>query len=337
MITRRHFLAVQAAAPYLDRRGAPVQPGQVPSRDMEALPYVPVGLFGPEDPKHEAGGTVFMGVQLALEHANAKLGPGAKPFRLFCRWSDNPWRAGAAAVVKLAMEDRAVAVIGGIDSASTHLAEQVAAKALFPLIDPVSTDETANAAFVPWIFSWAPGDSLLARALKEGLGGAKYTLLAATDHGSRQLARVLSRMVQPAERHDFQPPNLPPDPSHEAVVVLAPPASLCAIVERLPRAAAILCGPAVWSRSCRGRLPRAVLAPSLGVPRGDLLRAAEARFQAAGDVFLQLAYESTALLLECVQTAGPNRSAVREQLAPRFAPNGRRTISSVLLQEVSPS
>ena len=157
MITRRHFLAAQAAAPYLDRRGAPRQPGDVPARGSGALPYVPVGLFGPADPTHDAGGTVFMGVQLALEHANAKLPRDAKPFRLFSRWSDDPWRGGASAVVKLAMEDRAVAVIGGIDSASTHLAEQVAAKALFPLVDPVSTDETANAAFVPWIFSWAPG------------------------------------------------------------------------------------------------------------------------------------------------------------------------------------
>lgn len=337
MITRRHFLAVQAAVPYLDRRNAPVQPGEAPSRSADSLPYVPLGFFGPEDARHEAGGAVFMGVQLAIEHGNARIGKEQKPFRLFCRWSDDPWRAGAAAVVKLAMEDRVVAVIGGIDSATTHLAEQVAAKALFPLIDPVSTDETANAAFVPWIFSWAPGDSLIARAIQEGLGGRPYTLLAATDHGSRQLARVLSRLAQPAERHDFQPPHLPPDPVHETVAVLAPAASLCAIVPRLPRSTRVLCGPAAWARSCRGRLGRAVLAPSPGALRQDLLRAAAARFQAAADVFTQHAYESTALLLECLQSAGPDRSAVREQLAARFAPNGRRAISSVLLEEVSPS
>ncbi|MEJ5369214.1 MAG: ABC transporter substrate-binding protein [Bryobacteraceae bacterium] len=337
MITRRHFLAVQAAAPYLDRRGAPLEPGEIPAREAGDLPYVPVGLFGPEDARHEAGGAVFMGVQLAIEHANARLGAGAKPFRLFSRWSDDPWRAGASAVVKLAMEDRVVAVIGGIDSASTHLAEQVAAKALFPLVDPVSTDETANAAFVPWIFSYAPGDSVIARAIRDGLEGARYTLLAATDHGSRQLARVLSRMAQPAERHDFQPPNLPPEPSHETVVVLAPAAWLWAAVARLPRDARVICGPAAWARSCRRRLERPVLAPELGVQRPDLLQSAAARFQAAGDIFTQLAYESTALLIECIESAGPNRSAVREQLAARFAPNGRRTISSVLLKEVSPS
>ena len=337
MITRRHFLAVQAAAPYLDRRAAPLQPGEAPSPDIDDLPFVPVGFFGPDDPKHEAGGAVFMGVQLALEHANARAGEEQKPFRLFCRWSDDPWRAGASAVVRLAKEDRAVAVIGGIDSASTHLAEQVAAKALFPLLDPVSTDETANAAFVPWIFSWAPGDSVLARAIRDGLGGAKYTLLAATDHGSRQLARVLTRMAQPAERHDFQPPNLPPEPAQDTVVVLAPPSALCAVVSRLPRDSRVICGPTAWSRACRGRLARPVMAPALEIPRPELLRAAEARFQAAGDVFLQLAYESAALLLECIQSAGPNRSAVREQLASRFAPNGRRAISSVILEEVSPS
>jgi hypothetical protein len=337
MITRRHFLAAQAAAPYLDRRGAVLQPGEVPAQDPAALPFLPVGFFGPDDARHEAGGAVYIGVQLAVEHANARLGAGAKPFRLFSRWSDDPWRAGASAVVKLAMEDRAVAVIGGIDSATTHLAEQVAAKALFPLVDPVSTDETANAAFVPWIFSWAPGDSLISRAIQKGLGGARYTLLAATDHGSRQLARVLTRLAQPAERHDFQPPNLPPEPSHETVVALAPPAWLWAVVARLPRSARVICGPAAWDRSCRRRLERPVLAPELGALRPALLQAAASRFQAASDIFTQLAYESTALLLECIQSAGPNRSAVREQLAGRFAPNGRRSISSVLLKEVSPS
>ncbi len=336
MLTRRHFLAVQAA-PYLDRRGAPLQPGEAPAQDAGALPYVPVGFFGPDDARHETGGAVFMGVQLAIEQANARLGAGAKPFRLFSRWSDDPWRAGASAVVKLAMEDHVVAVIGGIDSATTHLAEQVAAKALFPLVDPVSTDETANAAFVPWIFSWAPGDSLVARAMKDGLEGARYTLLAATDHGSRQLARVLSRLAQPAERHDFQPPNVPPEPSHETMVVLAPPAWLWAVVAQLPRNARVICGPAAWARSCRRRLERPVLAPELGAHRPALLQAAAARFQAASDVFTQLAYESTALLVKCIQSAGPSRSAVREQLAARFAPNGRRSISSVLLKEVSPS
>ncbi|MGB9611225.1 MAG: ABC transporter substrate-binding protein, partial [Bryobacteraceae bacterium] len=273
----------------------------------------------------------------AVEHANVRLGKGEKPYRLVSRWSDDPWRAGASAVARLALEDRIVALVGGIDSATTHLAEQVAAKMLFPVVDPVSTDETTNAAFVPWIFSWAPGDSLLARALAQGIARRPYTLLAATDHGSRQLARVLSRMAQPAERQDFQPPNRPPAPSHATVVVLAPPAALCDVVSLVPESAEVFCGPSAWSRACRGRLRRPVRAPALAAPDAALLRQAEARFQSPGDVYFQLAYESTALLLECIQAAGPNRPAVRERLASRFASNGRRPISSVLLQEVSPS
>ncbi|MCS7043198.1 MAG: hypothetical protein NZR01_10435 [Bryobacteraceae bacterium] len=337
MITRRHFLAVQAAAPYIDRRRAPAQPGELPQTGAGELDYVPLGFFGPDDPRHPAGGTVYMGVALAIEHANARLSGEDRPFRLFSRWSDDPWRAGASAVAKLAFEDRIVALVGGIDSATTHLAEQVAAKALFPMVDPVSTDETANAAFVPWIFSWAPGDSLLARAIAGAIGRRPYSLLAATDHGSRQLARVLSRTLQPAERHDFQPPNRPPAPSHPVVVVLAPPAPLCRAVAELPGDAEVFCGPSAWSRACRGQLRRPVLAPALATPDAALLRDGEARFQVSGDVFFQLAYESTALLLECIQAAGPNRPAVRERLASRFGSTGRRSISSVFLQEVSPS
>lgn len=334
-MTRRQLLLAQAAVPYLDKRQAAVHPGQAPSL-LSDSPFFPVGFFGPSDPAHPDGGAVFMGVQLALENANARRPPGAPPFQLFSRWAGDPWRAGASAVVRLALDDRVVAVIGGIDSATTHLAEQVAAKALFPLLDPVSTDETANAAFVPWIFSYAPGDSLIARALAAAIGQEPYTLLAATDHGSRQLARALVRLAPPAERQDFNPPHLPPVPSYPTVAVLAPPLPLCAVVASLPPTARILAGPSANSRLCLRALRRPVLAPRIAGLRPELRASLEARFPLPGDAFTQLAYESTALLLECILAAGPDRAAVREQLALRFAPSGRRPVSSVILQEVAP-
>lgn len=330
-MTRRQLFA-QAVVPYLDKRGAAVRPGEAPS-SKTSLPYVPVGFFGPSDPTHPAGGAVFMGVQLAVEEAASA---GGRPLKLFSRWADDPWRAGASAVVKLAYEDSAVAVVGGIDSASTHLAEQVAAKALFPLMDPVSSDETANGAGVPWIFSYAPGDSALAAALAAELNGRPYSLLAATDHGSRQLARVLSRLAAPAERHDFAPPTLPPLPALEQVVILAPPQATAEIAGRLPAGCRVLAGPQAHARLFRKLAPRRVLAPAPAALSRDLQVRLAQRFQAPGDVFAELAYSSTALLIRCILEAGPDRAAVRERLALHFQPNGRRRNPSVSIEEITP-
>lgn len=325
-------MLAQAVVPYLDKRGAAVRPGEAPPARID-LPYVPVGFFGPADAAHPTGGTVFMGVQLALEEAGAA---GRKPFKLFSRWADDPWRAGASAVVKLAYEDSSVAVVGGIDSASTHLAEQVAAKALFPLVDPVSSDETANGAGVPWIFSYAPGDSVLAAALAAELKGEPYSLLAATDHGSRQLARVLVKLAAPAERHDFAPPTRPPLPTGQRVVILAPPRATAEIAGALPSTCRVLAGPQAHARLFHQAATRGVLAPAPALLSRELAARAQKRFSIAGDSFTELAYHSTALLIRCILEAGADRAAVRERLALQFPPNGRRSISSVILQEVSP-
>lgn len=326
-------MLAQAVVPYLDKRGAAVRPGEAPSPRID-LPYVPVGFFGPADAAHPTGGTVFMGVQLALEEAGAA---GRKPLKLFSRWADDPWRAGASAVVKLAYEDQAVAVVGGIDSASTHLAEQVAAKALFPLVDPVSSDETANGAGVPWIFSYAPGDSVLAAALARELKGRPYSLLAATDHGSRQLARVLVKTAAPLERHDFAPPTMPPLPAQEQVVILAPPRATAEIAGGLPAACRVLAGPQAHARLFRQMATRRALAPAPATLSRELDARIQKRFSISGDVFTELAYHSTALLIRCILEAGADRAAVRERLALQFPPNGRRSNSTVILQEVSPS
>ncbi len=329
-MTRRQLLA-QAVIPYLDKRGAAVQPGEAPSPPLD-LPYVPLGLFGPADAAHPEGGTVFMGVQLAVEDANSR---GGKPFRLCARWSDDPWRAGASAVVKLVYTDSALALIGGIDSATTHLAEQVVAKTLVPLIDPVSSDETANAAGVPWIFSWAPGDSLLAAAIARALNSRPYSLLAATDHGSRQLARALVRLAAPAERHDFAPPHVPPPAAQQDVVILAPAESTALIARSLPERARIVAGPSAHARRFRSLCPRTVLAPAPARLEADLASRLQKRFQLSGDAFSRLAYDSTTLLLRCIAEAGTSRAALRDALAPHFNPNGRRAIPSVLIQEVT--
>ena len=102
---------------------------------------------------------------LAIEEANQAGGYEGLPFRLVPGWSGNPWGSGITAVTRMVYSQKVWAVIGGIDGPSTHLAEQVVAKARLPLLSPGSTDKTVNLANVPWMFSCVPDDHLLAPVL----------------------------------------------------------------------------------------------------------------------------------------------------------------------------
>ncbi len=167
----------------------------------ETLNEVRIGYFGPSDPEHPLGGEMWRAAQLAVERANAEGGYRGKPFRLVPAWSKDPWGTGTAELARLVYRQQVCAIVGGIDGPSTHLAEQVVAKAGLTLVSPVSTDKTVNLAGVPWMFSLAPGDHLAADPLVEEIqrqaeaGG--LVLLSADDHDSRmftaELKKALSR------------------------------------------------------------------------------------------------------------------------------------------------
>ena len=84
-------------------------------------------------------------------------------------WSQNPWEAAVRQLADSVFQRRVWVIVGGADSATTHLAEQIVAKAHVPLVSPISTDKTVNLANVPWTFSMAPGDHLLAPCLAQAV------------------------------------------------------------------------------------------------------------------------------------------------------------------------
>ena len=152
-------------------------------------------------------------------------------------------------------------MIGSVDSASTHLLEQVAAKARIPVINPVSTDKSANLANVPWLFSLLPGDHILAEALvghiKEILPGnqGSFVLVSGTDHDSRLFSKEVNTLLSankmaPAFMFEYESATpLPWDlVSQESrlFIVIAPPRESSELVKeirgRFPEAG-ILGGP----------------------------------------------------------------------------------------------
>lgn len=327
-------------AQYVDKRKSTLQYEGPGREDPEPTDFsdIPIGFFGPNDPAHPQGGAVYMGAALALEDANARGGYKRKPFRLVARWSDDPWRGGASAVAKLVFTDRVWAVLGGIDGATTHLAEQVVAKVHLPLIDPVSTDQTVNQANVPWIFSLAPGDPDIAKFLAARLKHDSFVLFAGTDHDSRNLAtELLKTGVRPVFRHDIAPgaallpgAALFPGATGDArrAVILAPPRETQLILAGLPPGAEVLAGPSARAR--RFAASRPLQAPTLRRAEPALLARLARRFQQPADEFSLLAYDAASLLVQAIGDAGLNKALIRDRLAIHFGPRGRQ-LHEVLL------
>ena len=94
------------------------------------------------------------------------------------------------------------------------MAEQIAAKARLPLVNPFSSDKTVNQAGVPWVLSCTPGDDLIAPVLADEISariGEKPFVFVSTDgHDARlfseELVGSLSRLhLAPRLRFEYKP------------------------------------------------------------------------------------------------------------------------------------
>jgi ABC-type branched-subunit amino acid transport system substrate-binding protein len=314
----------QQAGVYKDARDVP-RGYYGPERDdpePQGLDAVRIGYFGPSDPQHPDGGAMWLAVNRAIEEANREGGYKGLPFRLVPGWSENPWAGGISSVTRMVYNDKVWAILGSIDGASTHLAEQVVAKARLTLIDPASTDDSVNQANVAWVFSCVPGDRPSAAVIGESLLKAgSFSLLTATDHDSRAIAAQLNsfltaRKAAPRQHVEFAPAATQAAEAIAldvaAVVVLAGPADSARMVRALrSRRADLLIygGPTMGRQS----FLEAAGAAAEGV-RFPLLVEDSTTDYAALD-----AYDATRILVAAIRKAGLNRARIRdavEELAP---------------------
>lgn len=153
------------------------------------LGEIRIGLFAPDNPAHPVGRAMFEGASLAIELFNVSGGLEGVPLRLVSRWDDDPWRGGSKEMIKLVYEDSVWAVIGSVDGAATHVAEQVVTKAWLPLLSPVSADPTLTYIRIPWMFRLPPDDEEQAAVLvRDGIVAnllSSVGLITSTDHDGR--------------------------------------------------------------------------------------------------------------------------------------------------------
>ena len=161
----------------------------------DGVTEVRIGWFGPSELADPDGGDFWAGAMLAVEQANGEGGAAGLPVRLVPGWAESPWAGGVNRVARMVYEDRVWAIVGSIDGAATHLAEQVVAKALVTLVSPGATDKSVSYAGVPWMFTMLPGDDAQAAALAAWLSdrpeARPVVLVSATDHDARAAATEL--------------------------------------------------------------------------------------------------------------------------------------------------
>jgi ABC-type branched-subunit amino acid transport system substrate-binding protein len=301
---------------------------------------VRVAYFGPDDPAHATGGDLWLAASLAVEEINAAGGCRGLPLRLLPAWSENPWGTGISRLARMAYDDGVWAIIGSIDGASTHLAEQVVAKARLSLINPAGADSSVNLANVPWIFSCLPADDIqsavLAEAITAGEGGEAITLVSATDHDSRhtaaELKRYLAQRGEALPHHlEFHPGSGDPDElagsvaatRPRSVVILAGPVESARVLRAIR---ASLPGATFYGGSAMGRrafIERAgpsregVLFPHPCDPSTGTSSFATAfsdRFGAPPDCAAAQTYDAIHLTAAAINAAGLNRAQIRDAL-----------------------
>ena len=102
-----------------------------PGRDLPApihVAEVSIGYFGPSDLLDPLAGDMWRAAEMAVEEANAQGGLDGRPFRLMPAWSQNPWEAAVKQLADSVFQRRVWLIVGGADSATTHLAEQTSPK-----------------------------------------------------------------------------------------------------------------------------------------------------------------------------------------------------------------
>ncbi|HWQ53460.1 MAG TPA: ABC transporter substrate-binding protein [Bryobacteraceae bacterium] len=328
--------AAQEARPYKDGRGLP-STFEGPGRELpgpEDLREILIGYYGPADDSHPEGGVLWQGATLAVEEANREGGYQGKPFRLVSRWSENPWRGGAALISRMALVDRVWAVIGSIEGAGTHLAEQVVVKAFVPLVNPVATDRSIHTAGVPWMFSIVQGDDRHSVALAGGLSGQAIVILSATDHDSRafcgKLKSACARAKVNIKLHlEFDPgrPELSElvrnavNARPGAIAVVAGMRDSARVVKlvRGERFEGLIAGSPLFGRTAfsdqAGAADEGALFPWVGEAAPAFRDSFIRRFGNRPDYAAACAYDSVRIVVAGIRKAGLNRARIRDALA----------------------
>lgn len=312
----------------------------------ESAASVPIGLLMPMDPEAYDGTGVAIGrgVRLAFEEENARGGYDGIPFEIVARDDRLLWGSSANTLVELAWGQRVWAVIGSVDSDSTHVALRVALKAEVPMVNVGATDPTLTETGIPWIVRTTPDDRQtgyrLAQLVFEQEAHARVAVLRSSDRygraGVREFRDAARRLGRPVpleilfapDTSDFSVPLQRIARGGVDAVVLWAGARDGGRIVRQMRALGMSHRVVGTDRLATDSfLAEAGLAaegvtmtawPARAASDPERMRFEErfkSRFGESPAISAAYGYDAARLLVQAIQTAGLNRARIRDELA----------------------
>ena len=322
-----------------DREAAHDLPGQ----------EIKIGILVPLQGVRKAEGqAILQAARLAIEDESASPLPEGRQLALVARDETGLWGRAPSELVRLVVDDHAVALVTSTNGSAAHLAEQVGNRLGVPVIT-LATDSTTTQINIPWFFRLAPDDAAQARLFAEDVyrrrGFERIALVTERDHdgrvGGEEFEKAARRLAVPAPaRVEIEIPTSDWDGVVSAIAASQPQA---VILWTGPEAAAQLLEhleshlPGMPIYACRKTLSEPFLSLATRSGRNIWLVAPSGERSSARREFSQRyrtrtgyapspaaaeAYDAVSLIGAGVRRAGPNRARLRDELVKVSAFSG---------------
>jgi branched-chain amino acid transport system substrate-binding protein len=318
-------------------------PGRAPANDLTGQ-VVRIGLLAPlQGERNAEGDAMVAAAQMALRDTASQRLSGGRHIALAVEDSSGPaWGMVSDAVIRLMLNDEAVAVITSTSGADTHLCEQVGNRIGVAVLT-LSADPTTTQIDIPWIFRMGPSDDQQALGIAQDIYTARklqnVLLIAQHDHEGdhaiqemKQAASALGARTPKVIALDESPLDLGyvmkeiETEAPQAVVIWTNP-STAAILLRALRIAGVktLFYLSEDASSDMHDASKSELAASdawtiVGddEPTGNRESFAARFLQSTGaapSLAASETYDAVILTVHALHTAGPNRARVRDKIA----------------------
>ena len=314
--------------------------------DLATLKTVNIGFLGPLDADNidsPYGVAMLHGSQLAMEEANARGGYDGKPFALNVHDDLPLWGASSMAIVDMVYKDHDVAMLGSVDSASTHIELRATLKLELPIVDTATNDPTVTQTRVPWLLHNFPDDRQQGYALADYIFNQRHLkrvgILQVNNRYGRagkdvffETARRIGH--QPIVEAWFAPDATDFSAQLETLkasgidgLVIWGNASQAGQILKQMRAMSMPQPVFASSRACYpevikvagtaadGLVMISAIDPSRTDPAWQQFRQRFLdRFHAEPDAYAAYAYDGMNMLIAAIQTAGPNRGKIMDAM-----------------------
>jgi len=327
-------------------------PGRETSNDIPGSD-VTIGMILPLKGSHEAEGkAMLVAAQLALEDEAANPLPDGRRLKLTVGDESGQWGQASNEIVRLIVQNQAVALITSTNGNIAHQAEQLSNKIGVPILT-LSSDTTTTEINIPWVFRVGPSDAEQSRAIARRIYRAqrfqRVLLISDTEHDGRTGGEEFMKAVReigapPPDHIEITPSRFDVESfaakingqGAEAVVLWTEPetaAKLVPLVRRSnPDIPIYLCRKAAELNFLTDRTStNDVLvsgAPSAGagvwvvasaVSDSDAVQQFAQRFHlragTPADLVAAQTYDAVRLIISALRHSGPNRARLRDAIS----------------------